>query len=235
MLNTQSSGKRFDLTFHLEWKDGFGAQGWKLDVATSDPQVIACTAYTGEKTQTSVLVHDILDHLVSGFWLSGYVNEARATAIHGIRNGIEVRSSYEWMANEILNAKHAPEQLMDYLPPHITDVLPALTDTEESATFLLDKYGLAEIRNHVIERFFRIGLSGVPIAISKWQEQRLAFDRMHSIGLCLQALLVDVQEIISSWNAETATGNVYVGNDACEFTVATSSLSRKEHLVKQVV
>lgn len=101
MVKSQSNNNRFDLTYHSEWQDGFGAQGWKLDLAMNNPQVIACTAYTGEKTQTSVLVHDILDHLVSGFWLSGYENEARATAMHGIRNGIEIRFSYRLIRHPV--------------------------------------------------------------------------------------------------------------------------------------
>lgn len=234
MLEDQSNHKHFDLTFHSEWQDGYEAQGWKLDAAINDPQVIACTAYTGEKTPTSVLVHDILDHLVSGFWLSGYANEARATAMHGLRNGIEVRSSYGWMADEILNSKQSPEKLTDFLPSHITDSIADLTSHEETVAFLVDKYGIEELRNHIVESFFRIGLSGIPTAISNWKERQLAFDRMHSIGMCIQALLVEVQGIIASWNAETATGTVYVGNNACEFLIATNAPPGKDHVVRRV-
>lgn len=189
MLNGENKKVQFDLTYHSEWQDGLGAQGWKLDVAINDPQVIACTAYTGEKTLTSVLVHDILDHLVSGFWLSGYENEVRATAMHGIRNGIEVRSSYEWMANEILSVKPISEHLSDFLPARISNEITAFKTNDEAAEFLFDKYGVAQVRNFIVEDFFRIGLSGVPIALARWQQQDLSFYCMHSMGLCIQSLI----------------------------------------------
>ena len=55
------------VTYRKEWQDGFGARSWKLDAAANDRMVIASTSYTGEKIATSVLVHDLLDHCVSGF------------------------------------------------------------------------------------------------------------------------------------------------------------------------
>lgn len=234
MPTTQSSGKQFDLTYHSEWRDGYGAQGWKLDLAMDDPEVIACTAYTGNKTPTSVLVHDMLDHLISGFWLSGYANEARATAMHGIRNGIEVRSSYEWMADEMLGAKLLKESLTDFLPASITDGIPALTTPDEMIALLLENNDPADIRSHLVEGFFRIGLSGIPIAVSNWQDQRLDFGRMHSIGLCLQTLLIEAQDIIGNWAAETAKGRILVGNEVCEFSVGTGDPARQERIVKYV-
>ena len=82
MRNTLPGRLEFPLVYRREWQDGYGARGWKLDIAIQDHEVVACTSYTGQKSQTSVLIHDLLDHLVSGFWLSGYRNEARATAMH---------------------------------------------------------------------------------------------------------------------------------------------------------
>lgn len=232
---SKSSGTQFDVTYHSEWRDGYGAQGWKINVAMYDPEVIACTAYTGTKTPTSVLVHDILDHLVSGFWFSGYANEARATAMHGLRNGIEVRSSYEWMADEILGAKFLKEPLIDFLPASITGSITALTTPEETIVLLLENYDLADIRNHIVEGFFRIGLSGIPLAVSSWQDQRLDFDRMHMIGVCLQALFIEAQDIVMNWAAETVKGRIFVGNEVCEFVVGIGDPSRQERIVRYVV
>lgn len=235
MTNTQPSGTQFDVTYHSEWQDGYGAHGWKLNVVMDAPEVIACTAYTGNKTPTSVLVHDILDHLVSGFWLSGFANEARATAMHGIRNGIEVRSSYEWMADEILSTNLLKVQLTDFLPASIMDGIPTLTTPDKAIALLLENNDPADIRNHLVEGFFRIGLSGIPIAVSNWQNQRLDFDRMHSIGVCLQALLIEAQDIIVNWAVATAKGQILVGNEVCEFAVGTDNPSRQAHIVKYVV
>jgi len=234
MLKSENVKVQFDLTYQSEWQDGFGAQGWKLDVAMKDPQVIACTTYTGEKSLTSVLVHDILDHLVSGFWLSGYENEARATAMHGIRNGIEVRSSYEWMANEILSSKPICDNLTDYLPARISKEITAFNTNDEAVEFLFDNYGIAQVSNFIVEVFFRIGLSGVPIALARWQQQDLAFDRMHAIGLCLQSLLVDAQDAIANWNAEKASASIYLNNDACEFIVTAGDRDNKATFVRKV-
>jgi len=233
-MSIQSTRTLFDLTYHSEWQDGFGAQGWKLDVAINDPQVIACTAYTGNKTPTTVLVHDLLDHLVSGFWLSGYANEARATAIHGLRNGIEVRSSYEWMTKEILNDKPPLDHFTEFLPEKITGHIPARYTYAEKTTFLFKEYALNDIRNYILENFYRIGLSGIPIAISHWQNKGLDFKNMYSIGMCLQDLLVEAQEVIKTWNVEAATGQILVDNISCEFLVETGDSPRQERIVKRV-
>ncbi len=66
------------VTYKREWQDGFGARGWKLDCALDDPNVIAATAETGCQINTSVLVHDILDHYISGFPLT-WINHKIST------------------------------------------------------------------------------------------------------------------------------------------------------------
>ena len=58
------------VTYKRQWDDGYGARGWKLDATIGDPAIIASTRETGEKIKTSVFVHDILDHLLSGFGIS---------------------------------------------------------------------------------------------------------------------------------------------------------------------
>lgn len=234
MANAQPNGTQFDVTYHSEWQDGYGAQGWKLNVTMDDPDVIACTPYPGNKTPTSVLVHDILDHLVSGFGLSGFANEARATAMHGIRNGIEVRSSYEWMADEILSTKLLKVDITDFLPASIMDSIPTPSTPDKTMALLLENNDRADIRNRLVEGFFRVGLSGIPIAISNWQNQRLDFNRMYSIGVCLQALFIEAQDIIANWAVETAKGQILVGNEVCEFAVGTNDLSKQERIVKSV-
>lgn len=235
MKNFSSDSNQIGLTYRSEWHDGFGAQGWKLNVAMDDPKVIACTAYTGTKSPTSVLVHDILDHLVSGFWFSGFKNEARATAIHGLRNGIEVRSSYESMTDDILSAEGATDEIMDLLPTSITDSIPEQKPLIEMIATIRENFDLAEVRSEIIEGFFRIGLSGIPVAISNWQEKHLDFEKIHSIGLCLQALLVEVQDIIKRWAVEFAYGQVTVNNETCEFLVSADDPSKQKRIIKRVI
>lgn len=230
----QVSGMLLDVTYHSECQDGYRAQGWKLNLAMDDPAVIACTAYTGNKTPTSVLVHDILDHLISGFWLSGYINEARATAMHGLRNGIKIRSSYEWMVNEILSTNNLKEPISGLLPANISTSIPALTAPDKTLELLLKNNHPADIRRHLMEGFFRTGLSGIPIAVSNWRTQCLDFGKMYSIGLCLQALLAEAQDIVVDWASETAKGQFFVGNEVCKFAVETDEPSRQECIIKYV-
>ncbi|HEY5602933.1 MAG TPA: hypothetical protein VIM41_07495 [Gammaproteobacteria bacterium] len=235
MLGAEFSGIPFGLRYRSEWNDGYGAQGWKLDAALDDPAVIACTAYTGDKTPTSVLVHDILDHLVSGFSLSGYANEARATAMHGLRNGIEVRSSYEWMADEILNEAAKDDLLAEFLPSGMMAGVPASSSPDDRFASLIAHHGRACVRSTIVEGFFRTGLSGIPVALANWRRQRLEFDRMHAIGLCLQGLLAEAEDVIGKSSVKIATGQVLVGNSICEFVVDTAEPAKQARILKQVV
>ena len=235
MGGTGFDGKRVDVTYHAQWQDGYGAQGWKLDVAMDDPLVIACTAYTGGKTSTSVLVHDILDHLVSGFPFSGYANEARATAMHGLRNGIEVRSSYEWMVDEILNDNACEEQLTEFLQGTIVEGVAAPNCPGEMMASLIANHGRAKVKGHMVEGLFRAGLSGIPAALLSWEKQHLDFTRMHAIGMCLQGLLVEAQDVIENAAMEYAKGRIVVGNTACEFLIGAGDHAGEQHIVREVV
>lgn len=223
------------MTYRTEWQDGFGARGWKLDFATNDPMVIACTAYTGEKSPTSVLVHDILDHFVSGFPPSGYLNEARATALHGLRNGLEVHSSYESMVDEILGSKGLEEPVDEFLPPFlIAEVPKEIIANDEKFACLLEKYGAEYLRQAMLKYFFQIGLSGIPMAMDNWRKHRIEFGKMNSMGRCIQCLLEDAEKIIAEWDVESARGRIVIGNDTCEFSIGSQDGSKKDRIIKSV-
>ena len=82
------------MSYRDEWEDGFGVRGWKLDAAMRDSTVIASTAYTGENVPTSVLIQDILDHLLCGFGFSGHRNEAMAVVQLASRTGVDAEISF---------------------------------------------------------------------------------------------------------------------------------------------
>ena len=210
----------FPLLYRSEWQDGYGAQGWKLDVAVKDRQVIACTSYTGQKSQTSVLIHDLLDHLVSGFWLSGYRNEARATAMHGLRNGIEVRSSYEHMIEDILRSKNLDEPFHDFLPSRLTEEIPenCVTDVEKF-DFLLERLGAEELRSLLLQGFLRVVIGGIPLAYEQWKKQHLLFEEMNAIGRCLQRLQVRGESLIAETGVDRAAGSFQIGNEVCKLVL----------------
>jgi hypothetical protein len=220
MRKTLHGQLEFPLVYRTEWQDGYGAQGWKLDVSVNDKEVIACTSYTGQKSQTSVLIHDLLDHLVSGFWLSGYHNEARATAMHGLRNGIEVRSSYEQMIEEILQNRNLGEPFQKFLPSRAVKAIPenCVSDAQKF-DFLLKSLGPHELRARLMQGFLLAGISGIPVACEQWKKQGLVFERMSAIGRCLQRLQERGEALIAEAGANLATGSFQISNEACKLVL----------------
>jgi hypothetical protein len=211
------------LTYRAQWEDGFGAHGWKLDIAVDDRRVIACTSYTGHKSPTSVLVHDILDHLVSGFPQSGYRNEAVATTLHGLRNGIEFQSSFEWMVDEIVAADDLDESILPFLSPAAANLLTSGTELGlHQKNQLLDRLGKEALRKVLLAGFFRVGLEGIPQAIQQWTNQGLDFSRMRAIGFALQVLLRRADAYVSEQKIQYAQARFFLSNDACDLSVTDS-------------
>ena len=58
----------------------------------ANPEIIPCTPFLGERSPTSALIHDMLDHLCYGFGLSGHRNEAMAPAQLGSRTSTDIKS-----------------------------------------------------------------------------------------------------------------------------------------------
>lgn len=220
MRNRAPGRLEFPVVYRKEWQDGFGARGWKLDVAIDDHEVVACTAYTGQKSRTSVLIHDLLDHLVSGFWLSGYYNEARATAMHGLRNGIEVRSSYEHMVEEILRSRKLGEPFQMFLPSRVVSGIPesCVLDAQKF-DFLLERMSPEELRARLVQGFLAAGISGVPVAYEQWKKHGLVFETMHGLGCCLQRLQERGESLIAEADAEMAVGSFQISNEACKLVL----------------
>lgn len=223
------------ITYRAEWDDGFGAQGWKLDAAIDDRQVVACMSYTGHKSPTSVLVHDILDHMVSGLSLSGYRNEAVATTLHGLRNGIEFKSSFEWMVDEIVAAAHLNESLSPFLTPALANLLtadagPGLAQKNQ----LLDRVGKEALRKGLLAGFFRVGLAGIPHAIQQWADQGIDFSKMRTIGFALQALFKRADAYVSERRSQCARARCIISNGSCHMHIDIASVPGLHTLTEPV-
>lgn len=206
------------MTFRTEWPDGFGARGWKLDAAIRDHQVIASTSYAGEKIPTSVLVHDILDHYISGYGFSGHRNEAMATAQLGLRTGTEIRSSYVLMVEEIVRGEG--EDLETFMPPSLMPhLLTQGQSPKEQMSHLADKLGVNELRSILLSHFYEIGLAGVPRAIASWRHYGLDYDRRADLGLCLQRLLMRAESLLAGQDPQYLHATFSLANDGCTLEI----------------
>jgi hypothetical protein len=211
------------MTYRTEWPDGFGARGWKLDAAIADRPVIASTSYTGEKVPTSVLVHDILDHFVSGFGFSGHRNEAMATAQLGLRTGAEIRSSYALMVEEVTRGEVEGEGLDTFLPPSLTLHLPIEEiKPAEKMRHLAEKLGVNELRSMLLSHFYEMGLAGVPRAIASWRRHDLDYDRRAEMGLCLQRLLVRADSFSVGEDPPLLRATFLLTNEECILTLQST-------------
>ncbi len=226
---------RLRLIYRDEWNDGFGARGWKLEAAIADPDVIACTAHSGGKSPTSVIVHDILDHFVSGFALSGCLHEAQAIVMHGLRNSIEVRSSFEWLVDDILRDPASDSDARELLAP----LLPApVRACCRSSTEMVERVGAqlgtAQMRARLIQRLIGVGLGGVRTAMTNWERRHLPFERMADIGFCVQELLEKADDAILANKIAVADALLDLSDDVCRLELSANGSDEHVHLEQPV-
>ena len=213
---TPLPGLIIPVSYRDEWQDGLGARGWKMDRAIGDPVLIATTAYSGEKVPTSVLIHDMLDHFVSGFGLSGHRNEAKATMQLGLRTGAEIASSYAQLAEDIIVTGINGETLVQFLPPALCALLPtaAATDRERIAA-LKQRIGSTKLKDALIEQLWTCGNLGRAEAMTSWQAHGLDYARRSAIGLCLQQLLICAENHVDALSLAAIEGRFIIDNRAC--------------------
>lgn len=211
------------VTYKPEWQDGFGARGWKLDCTLDDPNVIAATAETGCQISTSVLVHDMLDHYISGFPLSGHRNEAMALIQLASRTGSDPRPDYTQMVDEDLMQGHVSgEQLRSFLPPVFLKFIPDDSMSgEQVISMLVDKLGRSVLRTALIDHFFELGERGIPLAQASWQRHGLDYQLRKQFGLCLQKLLIRGDNVVREKECSYAHGEFLLNNRFCQLHITT--------------
>lgn len=200
------------------WNDGFGARGWKLEAATAEAEVIAATAYTGEQVPTSVLVHDILDHWLPGWPLSGHRAEARALAQLAARTGADPQPDLAQMVDEdLLRGDCQGEPLDTFLPPALAARLPATGSDRERMAALCAELGTGLVRATLVARFVELGWEGMAAARTAWHRAGLDYDRRAALGQAVQAALewADAQVTAAGW--PEAMGRFRLATDAAEF------------------
>jgi len=207
------------VSYRNEWQDGLGARGWKMDRAIGDPVLIATTAYSGEKVPTSVLIHDMLDHFVSGFGLSGPRNEAKATLQLGLRTGAEIASSFAQLAEDIIVSGINGEALAQFVPPTLRALLPVAAIDRERIAALIRRLGRTTVKDALIEQLWACGNQGRAEVVTSWQAYGLDYARRSAIGLCLQQLLECAERHVNELSLTTVQGQFFIGNAACAVTL----------------
>ena len=215
------------VTYKKEWDDGFGARGWKLNATIGDPAIIASTRETGQRITTSVFIHDILDHFLSGFGVSGHRSEAMALRQLFKRTGSDPRSDYEQMVCEdIINGNVNGERLITFLPTEFHAMLPSdtLMTDEEIIVFLKHLLGENRLKDSLVEHFFVLGKAGENHAIESWKKLGLDPEKRTEIGLALQDILSRVDNVAEQSRVAMLEASITISNHKCILTIRDCSL-----------
>jgi len=227
LLRIDDDGVQVSVTYKKVWNDGFGARGWKLNATIGDPEIIASTRETGQKINTSVFIHDILDHFLSGFGVSGHRSEAMALIQLSKRTGSNPEPDYEQMVREdILNGRVNGETLMNFLPAELYSLVPensTMTD-RETIVFLREQIGEERLIKSLVNNFFRLGKKGEKHAGKSWKTLGLDTNKRTEIGLALQKLLGVVDQTVEELELDELHGMFSINNTSVTFNISEGSI-----------
>lgn len=211
------------VSYHREWMDGFGARGWKLDVALDDADVIAVTADTGIRVPTSVLVHDILDHHLCGLPLSGHRNEAKALRQLALRTGMDpMPDLFQIVDEDILHGRANGESLHTLLPKSLEILVPeALDDNAQIIAYLIAGLGKDVLRRELAGHLQAIGMEADTEMKIRYEQTGLDHRCRGSLGMALQHLLRHADALATAEDWDVARGEFRITRAQCAIHVAT--------------
>jgi len=222
LLQKVNGGVQVPVTYRKVWDDGFGARGWKVNATIGDPQIIASTRETGQRINTSVFIHDILDHFLSGFGVSGHRSEAMALIQLSKRTGSNPCSDYEQLVREdILNGNVNGENFREFLPADLCLMIPGnsgMTEKEVIA-YLKEKIGEKRLIKYLVDHFFTLGEAGESHAAESWNLLGLDTFKRTEIGRALQALLDVIDKTVEELGIEKLRGLIEINNNHVSFTM----------------
>ena len=201
-----------------QWDDGFGARGWKLDVPGAGADVIAATPYPGERILTSVFVHDLVDHHLCGFRLSGYLDEAGALIQLAQRTGSDPVPDFQQIIDEdLLSGLVAGPDWKDLLPASLAAEIDPRVDPKVALEDLRRKLGDGLLRALFTAGFVQEGWRRRDAARAAWTARGLDYAARPRIALALQKLFgwMDAQVQARDW--PRARGELAIGNHAVAF------------------
>ena len=227
LLRTGDGSVQVPVTYKREWDDGFGARGWKIDATIGDPAIIASTRETGQRINTSVFIHDILDHFLSGFGVSGHRSEAMALIQLSKRTGSDPGSDYEQLVREdVLNGMVNGEALLDFLPADLLALLPENADMtdKEMMAYLREEIGEDRLIKSLVDNFFELGKKGEKHARDTWKILGLDTNKRTEIGLASQTLLGVVDQAVEELDVDELHGMISIHNRYVTFNISEGSI-----------
>jgi hypothetical protein len=226
LLKQHEQGVEVFATYKKVWNDEFGARGWKLNATIGDPVIIASTRQTGQQINTSVFVHDILDHFLSGFGVSGHRSEAMALVQLAQRTGSDPGPDFTQMITEdIMNGRVNGETMRTFLPDSMLALLPAdeaLSD-RGFVKYIMEAMGEASFVETLVEHLFLLGSKGKNHAIDSWSALGLVHDNAANTAMALQALLDKVDYEAESSAIDSLDASIVLSNEDCVFITTTGS------------
>jgi len=222
LLQQVNGSVQVPVTYKKVWNDGFGARGWKINATIGDPQIIASTRETGQRINTSVFIHDILDHFLSGFGVSGHRSEAMALIQLSKRTGSNPRPDYEQLVREdILNGMVNGENFSDFLPTNLISMIPehsGMTD-KEMMVYLKERLGETDLIKTLVDNFFKLGELGENHADESWKMLGLDTKKRTNIGLSLQTLLEVIDRTVEKLGIKELYGTISINNRYVTFNM----------------
>lgn len=200
------------------WEDGFGARGWKLDLPGLGVDVIAATPYTGERIPTSVFIHDIVDHYLCGFALSGYLDEAGALIQLAQRTGSDPVADFGQMIEEdLLPGAFESEDWRDLLPEALVCRIKDAGGHREGMAALREEWGDGVLRALLVAGFVQAGWARASLARAAWEGHGLDYTRRPAVALTLQRLFERIDTYVQEAGWSEARGMFRVSDDRVEF------------------
>lgn len=220
-LRIGSSVVSIPVSYRDSWPDGLGARGWKLDANLDDPEIIAATSDASAAIPTSVLVHDVLDHLLCGFAPSGHRAEAMALEQLARRTGSDPTPDYRQMAREdLLNGQVVGEPMVRFIGADLRHRLPsAATDWDNRAVMnaLRERLGDEALVEQLVQRMAGLGRAGRPHALISWRVTGFPFSRRSQLGLRMQRLLEQMGAWVDAEGLTITSGEIRIGQGGCAF------------------
>lgn len=211
------------------WQDGFGARGWKLDLPGQGADVIAATPYCGDRIPTSVFIHDIVDHHLCGFQLSGYLDEAGALIQLALRTGSDPVPDYQQMVDEdLLTGLCQHDDWVELLPPAFETSVREYAHPADGLALLQQQFGEGTLRALLTAGFVHAGWQRSEQARRHWEQLGLQYSDRRDTALALQQLFEWMDTTVREHGWATASGRFLIARDHAEFEFAqpTAGINR---------